>query len=53
MECLKDIEADAAALMRIPASEQFIGHIQVAVSAALLNIKKCLEAIAKEHPKEK
>ena len=48
VECLKNIETHAEALMKIPASEQHIGNIQAVVSIALLEIKRCLEAIANE-----
>lgn len=46
VESLKNIETHAHVLMRIPAGEQYIGHIQAVVSVALLEIKRCLEAIA-------
>lgn len=46
VECLKNIETHADVLMTIPASEQHIGNIQAVVSVALLEIKRCLEAIA-------
>jgi len=45
---LKNIETHADALMKIPANEQHIGHFQSVVSEALLEIKKCLEAIAND-----
>lgn len=48
VECLKNIETHADVLMTIPASEQHIGNIQAVVSIALLDIKRCLEEIAKE-----
>lgn len=48
VECLKNIETHADVLMKIPASEQFIGNIQAVVSIALLDIKRCLEELAKE-----
>lgn len=48
-ECLKNIEANADALMRMPPSEQFIGNIQAVVYGALIDIKRCLEAIAKRN----
>lgn len=46
VEHLKNIETHADALMTIPAKEQNIGNIQAVVSIALLEIKRCLEAIA-------
>lgn len=46
VESLKNIEIHADVLMKIPASEQHISHIQSVVSIALLEIKRCLEAIA-------
>lgn len=52
VQCLKNIETHADVLMRIPASEQHIGHIQSVVSIALLEIKRCLEEIAIREPKE-
>ncbi len=48
VECLKNIEIHADVLMKIPANEQHIGNIQAVVSIALLEIKRCLEAVAKE-----
>lgn len=48
VEHLKNIETHADVLMTIPANEQFIGSIQSVVSVALLDIKRCLEEIAKE-----
>jgi hypothetical protein len=45
---LKNIETHADALMEIPANEQHLGHFQSVVSTALLEIKKCLEAIAND-----
>lgn len=47
-ECLKNIETHADVLMKIPASEQYIGNIQSVVSVALLEIKRCMEAIVNE-----
>ncbi len=46
IESLKNIEIHADVLMKIPASEQHIGNIQSVVSIALLEIKRCLEAIS-------
>ena len=46
VESLKNIETHADVLMKIPASEQHIVNIQSVVSIALLEIKRCLEAIA-------
>lgn len=48
IESLKNIETHADVLMKIPASEQHIGHIQSVISIALLEIKRCLEEISKE-----
>lgn len=48
---LNNIETHADVLMRIPSSEQFIGNIQSVVSVALLDIKRCLEAMNEEDPK--
>lgn len=44
---LENIEVNARILTDIPASEQHIGHIQVVLSAALFDIKRCLEMLAK------
>lgn len=44
-ELLKNIETHADVLMTIPASEQHIGNIQSVISVALMDIKRCLEAI--------
>jgi len=49
VESLKNIEIHADALMHVPSSEQFLGNIQAITSVALLEIKRCLEAIATEH----
>lgn len=49
---LKSIENHAALLVQIPASEQFIGHLQVAISEALLEIKACLEEIVANIPQK-
>ena len=48
VEHLKNIETHADVLMEIPSSEQYIGNIQAVVSIALLEIKRCLEAIAND-----
>ncbi len=40
------LRSDADVLMKIPASELHIGNIQSVVSIALLEIKRCLEAIS-------
>lgn len=45
VECLKNIETHADVLMKIPASEQFLGNMQAVISIALLDVKRCLEAI--------
>ena len=50
-EHLKNIETHADVLMTIPSSDQYIRGIQSVVSIALLEIKQCLEEIAK-HTKE-
>jgi hypothetical protein len=41
---IRNIEAHAQALMRIPSGEQFIGNIQAVVSIALSDIARILEA---------
>lgn len=48
VECLKNLDTHVEVLVKIPSSEQYIGHIQSVVAAALLDIKRCLEAIAEE-----
>lgn len=48
VEALKNLESHADALMRVPASEQFIGNIQSIVSVAILETKRAIEALAKE-----
>ena len=45
---LKNIEIHADYMLKIPASEQHIGHIQVALHTALIEIKSCLEEISRE-----
>jgi len=51
VECLKNIEIHADVLMKIPSNEQHIGNIQAVTSVALLEIKRCMEAIASEKPR--
>ena len=48
VELLKNIETHADVLMKIPSGEQFIRNIQAVTSIALLDIKRCLEEIAKD-----
>lgn len=48
VESLKNIEIHADVLMEIPANEQNIGAIQSVVSIALLEVKRCLEAMHDE-----
>ncbi len=48
VEHLKNIETHADMLMEIPATEQYIGSIQAVVATALLEIKRCLEAISND-----
>lgn len=50
VELLKNIEARADSMLEIPAGEQFIGQIQLEISCVLMDIKRCLEEIAKEKP---
>lgn len=52
IETLKNIETHADVLMKIPANEQHIGNIQAVVSIALLDVKRCLEAIASQNTKD-
>ena len=48
VEALKNLETHADALMKVPASEQFIGNIQSIVSIAILEAKRAIEALAEE-----
>lgn len=50
VECLKNIETHSDVLMQIPSNEQNLANIQAVISIALLDIKRCLEAIASDKP---
>lgn len=43
---LKNIETHADALMDIPSGEQYLSNMQAVISVALLDVKRCLEALA-------
>lgn len=47
IEGLKNLETHAEVIMKIPASEQYLANMQAVISIALLEIKRCLEELAK------
>lgn len=44
---LKNIETHADVLMTIPSGEQYLSNMQAVISIALMDVKRCLEALAK------
>jgi len=47
IEGLKNLETHAEVLMTVPANEQYLANMQAIISIALLEIKRCLEELAK------
>lgn len=45
-QLLKNLEAHADAIMRVPSNEQHIGNIQAITSVAILDVKRCLVLLA-------
>lgn len=44
-QLLKNLEAHADAIMRVPSSEQYLGNMQAITSVFMLDVKRLLEVL--------
>lgn len=49
---LDRLEKQATAIQEIPANEQFIGHLQVALTNSLITVKAAIETLAEDAHRE-